>query len=125
MGFSLYLRYILTPISAMTWANLNHTLCAVDNDPWRAYFGMHKFFYFWSEFYLGLTSVVTQYFVSLLAFMFCQWRQFTVHQGPAIKLRQFITGLILVVGEGYLGTFIVVSLLKEAEKFGYTHNAHQ
>jgi hypothetical protein len=125
MGFSLYLRYILTPISAMTWANLNHTLCAVDNDPWRAYFGMHKFFYFWSEFYLGLTSVVTQYFVSLLAFMFCQWRQFTVHQGPAIKLRQFITGVILVVGEGYFGTFVVVSLLKEAEKFGYTHNAHQ
>jgi hypothetical protein len=125
MGFSLYLRYILTPISAMTWANLNHTLCAVDNDPWRAYFGMHKFFYFWSEFYLGLTSVVTQYFVSLLAFMFCQWRQFTVHQGPAIKLRQFITGVILVVGEGSFATFVVVSLLKEAEKFGYTHNAHQ
>ena len=125
MCFSLYMRYFLTPISAMTWANLNHTLCAVDNDPWRAYFGMHKFFYFWSEFYLCLTSVVTQYFVSLLAFMFCQWQQFTVHRGPAIKLRQFITGVILVVSEGYFATFVVVSLLKEAEKFGYTHKAHQ
>jgi hypothetical protein len=124
MGFTLYMRYFLTPISALTWANLNHTLCAVDNDPWRAYFGMHKYFYFWSELYLALTSVVTYNFVALLAFMFCQWRQFTVHRGPAIKLRQFITGLILVVGEGCYATYIVMVLLKEAEKFGYTHQAH-
>ena len=59
MGFSLYMRYILTPMSAMTWANLNHALCAVDNDPWRAYFGLHNYFHFWADVYLGLTSVTT------------------------------------------------------------------
>ena len=40
----------------MTWANLNHTLCGIDNDPWRVAFGMHKYFYFWANVYLGLTS---------------------------------------------------------------------
>jgi len=59
MGFSLYMRFILTPFSAITWANLNHTLCAVDNDPWRAYFGMHKYYWVWSEVYLAITSVIT------------------------------------------------------------------
>ena len=54
--FVIYMRYFLTPLSAMTWANLNHTLCGVDNDPWRVTFGMHKYFYFWADFYLGLTS---------------------------------------------------------------------
>jgi hypothetical protein len=54
--FSMYMRYILTPISALTWANLNHTLCGIDNDPWRVLFGMHKYFYFWADGYLSLTS---------------------------------------------------------------------
>lgn len=56
--FSMYMRYFLTPLAAMTWANLNHTLCGIDNDPWRRLFGMHKYYYFWSEAYLMLTSTL-------------------------------------------------------------------
>jgi hypothetical protein len=59
MGFTIHMRYVLTPMAAITWANLNHSLCSVDNDPWKAYFGMHKYYYVWAEFYLALTSVVT------------------------------------------------------------------
>lgn len=68
--FSVYLRYFLTPLSAMSWANLNHTLCGIDNDPWRVYFGMHKYFYFWAEVYLGLTSLVFNTINSFIARMF-------------------------------------------------------
>lgn len=57
--FTLYMRFFLTPMSSLTWANLNHTLCGIDNDPWRVVFGMHKYFYFWAEGYLCLTSTVT------------------------------------------------------------------
>lgn len=55
--FTIYMRYFLTPISFMTWANLNHTLCGIDNDPWRAVFGMHKYYYFWADGYLLLASI--------------------------------------------------------------------
>lgn len=71
MAFTLHLRYVLTPTSAMTWANLNHSLCTVDNDPWREYFIMHNYFFYWAEVYLGFTSVVTQYFIGLLGFVLC------------------------------------------------------
>lgn len=54
--FAIYMRFFLTPLSAMTWANLNHSLCGIDNDPWRAQFGMHKYFFFWSDGYLLLGS---------------------------------------------------------------------
>ena len=56
--FCLYMRFILTPISAITLANLNHTLCGIDNDPFRRYFQMGKYFYFWAEFYLWLNSLL-------------------------------------------------------------------
>jgi len=79
MAFTLHLRYVLTPTSAMTWANLNHSLCTVDNDPWREYFMMHNYFYYWAEVYLGFTSVVTQYFIGLLGFVLCSCKQFSVH----------------------------------------------
>ena len=29
----LYMRWFLMPVSALTWANLNHTLCNVEFDP--------------------------------------------------------------------------------------------
>jgi hypothetical protein len=72
------MRYFLTPVSALTWSNLNHTLCAIDNDPWRAYFGMGKYYIYWADFYLALTSVVTQYFISILGMLFCRCWQFTI-----------------------------------------------
>lgn len=52
--FSSYMRFFLTPISALTWANLNHTLCGIDNDPWRRHFQLGKYYFFWAEFYLLL-----------------------------------------------------------------------
>ena len=65
--FSIYMRYFLTPLSALTWANLNHTLCGVDNDPWRVTFGMHKYFYFWADAYLNFTSHVFASLTMLVA----------------------------------------------------------
>jgi len=50
--FSLYMRYVLMPISALTWANLNHTLCGVDNDPFYKMFDLGKWYYIWSDLYL-------------------------------------------------------------------------
>jgi hypothetical protein len=79
MAFTLHTRYVLTPLSAMTWANLNHTLCTMGNDPWRDYFGMGNYFYFWAEVYLGLCSIVGQYFIGVLAFILCSFRQFSIH----------------------------------------------
>ena len=61
------MRYILTPMSAMTWANLNHTLCGIDNDPWRATFGMREYFYYWADYYLLFTSVSVSKINSFIA----------------------------------------------------------
>ena len=70
--FTLYMRYFLTPISAMTWVNLNHTLCGIDNDPWRVAFGMHKYFYFWADGYLILASQTVTYMNGFIAQIFCK-----------------------------------------------------
>lgn len=50
--FSCYLRYFLTPLSYLTWANLMHTLCGVANDPFFANFNLGYTYYFWADFYL-------------------------------------------------------------------------
>ena len=50
--FTSYMRYFLTPISLLTWANLNHTLCGVGNDPFYSHFNLGYTYYFWSDFYL-------------------------------------------------------------------------
>ena len=54
--FSAYMRLFLTPISLMTWANLNHTLCGTDSDPVWLLLGLGKWYYFISEFYLGAAA---------------------------------------------------------------------
>jgi hypothetical protein len=120
MSFTLYMRYVLTPMSAISWANLNHSLCSVDNDPWRAYFGMLKYYYFWAEFYLGLTSVVTQYFTCIVAFILVQWRSFTIHAGePGIKLRQVGTGIFLIVALGSFAYHCITTLKAPDSEFEY------
>lgn len=96
VGFTMYMRYFLTPFSAMTWANLNHTLCSVDNDPWKAYFGMKKYFYGWADFYLALTSVISLYFISLFGILLCRCRRFTIHD-KNVEWRQAFTGFVLSV----------------------------
>lgn len=57
MLFSMYMRLFLTPISLMTWANLNHTLCGTDSDPvWRL-FELGKWYYPLAEVYLGAAAM--------------------------------------------------------------------
>lgn len=36
--FTLYERWVLMPVSLLTWANLNHSLCGVHNDPFYEIF---------------------------------------------------------------------------------------
>lgn len=55
--FAIYMRWFLTPVSAMSWANLNHTLCGCDNDPFYVILGSNKYFYLFADGYLGLISV--------------------------------------------------------------------
>lgn len=50
--FVAYMRYVLTPLSQLTWANLNHTLCGVGNDPFYSNFNLGYTYYFWADFYL-------------------------------------------------------------------------
>jgi hypothetical protein len=87
LGFTIYMRYFLTPLSAMTWANLNHTLCSVENDPWKAYFDMGIYYWIWSDFYLALTSVVSQYFLAALGIIFFRCRHFTIYKQESIEVR--------------------------------------
>jgi hypothetical protein len=56
--FCLYMRVVLTPLSLLTWANLNHSLCGVDNDPFYSYFEMGKWYYFWADLYLLFSCYV-------------------------------------------------------------------
>lgn len=97
LGFTLYMRFFLTPVSGITWANLNHTLCGVDNDPWRKYFQMGKYYYLWAECYLGLTSVVTQYFIGILGIMLIRCRRFSIH-GDSSEKFQALVGILLIFG---------------------------
>ena len=81
---------------------------------------MQKYYYFWAEFYLGLTSVTTQYFVSLLGFVLVQWRSFTIFTGePGIKLRQIGTGIALIVGLGAFATHCITTLKAPDSDHGY------
>jgi len=58
--FTFYIRLVLTPIALLTWANLNHTLCGTDTDPVWLLLGLGKWYYIFSELYLGAA-----------AFLFC------------------------------------------------------
>lgn len=113
MGFTLYMRYFLTPMSAITWANLNHTLCAGDNDPWSAYFGMHKYFYVWADGYLALTSVASQYFISILGMTLCRCRTFTIHSDKK-EMKQIMTGIAIIAGLGSFASYVLSVLAERA-----------
>ena len=56
--FCLYMKVFLTPLSLISWANLNHTLCGVDNDPFFANFNMGKWYFIWSDLYLLFSCYV-------------------------------------------------------------------
>merc|ERR1712051_668366 len=57
--FCLYMRWILTPLSQLTWANLNHTLCGVDNDPFYRTFDLGYSYYLLADIYLLGGCIVT------------------------------------------------------------------
>ena len=63
--FAVYMRYVLTPLSQLTWANLNHSLCGVGNDPFYEHFNLGYTYFFWADFYLlfGLVSATVTNFV--------------------------------------------------------------
>jgi|688.fasta_scaffold373770_1 hypothetical protein len=50
--FAFYMRWVLMPISRLTWANLNHTLCGVHNDPFYTYFELGETYYLFGDIYL-------------------------------------------------------------------------
>ena len=54
MYFTIYMRWILCPLSLYTWANLNHTLCGIENDPFYAIFNLDENYYGLAEIYLML-----------------------------------------------------------------------
>jgi TMEM164 family len=56
--FTLYERWVLLPVSLLTWANLNHSLCGVHNDPFYEMFQLGKWYWFWADFYLTLACFV-------------------------------------------------------------------
>jgi hypothetical protein len=58
MLFTIYMRWVLCPVSLYTWANLNHTLCGVGNDPFFKQFFPNETYYLWAEFYLMFSCYV-------------------------------------------------------------------
>ena len=56
--FCLYMRLFLCPMALISWANLNHTLCGVDNDPFYANFDMGQWYYLWADLYLLFSCYV-------------------------------------------------------------------
>ena len=56
--FHVYMRWILTPIAVLTWANLNHSLCGTDTDPAYYHLGLGKWYYLWGEIYLFILQAV-------------------------------------------------------------------
>ena len=56
--FSGYERYVLMPISLLSWANLNHALCGFESDPVYELLHLGKWYWFWSEVYLTIVLVL-------------------------------------------------------------------
>jgi len=66
--FCFYQRYVLFPLSQLTHANLNFTLCGAKTDPFEKYVG--KYYYFLSEFYLFLGGEIFHRLIKLLLDIF-------------------------------------------------------
>ena len=67
--FCVYMRYVLTPLSHLTWCNLNHNLCGVDNDPFYSNFNLGYTYYFWADLYLlwgCYVTIATNYVICLI-----------------------------------------------------------
>lgn len=84
--FTIYMRFFLTPMSNWTWANLNHTLWGIDNDPWRTTFNLKEYYYFWAEFYLCLGAITGASLVSGIAYLLYP-SIFKVNEELAVKVK--------------------------------------
>lgn len=62
--FGVYQRFILLPLSHVTEANLNFTLCAAHTDPFVEFIGNN--YYYISDFYIFLGGEIFHRFVKLL-----------------------------------------------------------
>ena len=51
--FTLYERFLIMPMSMITYANLNHALCGFDSDPMYAKFDLGRWYWLWAELYLS------------------------------------------------------------------------
>lgn len=58
MFFAFHMRWVLMPLSRITWANLNHTLCGVKNDPFYVYLELGEHYYLCGDLYLMLGCFV-------------------------------------------------------------------
>lgn len=58
----------MLPLSLLTWANLNYTLCRPDSDPLFPIIG--NWYYVFSEYYLNLISIVAVFIILGLTFIF-------------------------------------------------------
>jgi len=58
MFFAFHMRWVLMPLSRLTWANLNHTLCGVSNDPFYVYFELGEHYYLMGDFYLMFSCFI-------------------------------------------------------------------
>ena len=64
--FSLYERFVLMPMSTLTWANLNHSLCGHHSDPLYDLLQLGRWYWLWAELYLLIASLVLGFGGNLL-----------------------------------------------------------
>ena len=56
--FGFYMRWFLSPMALLTWANLNHSLCGTSSDPFFVIFDTGKWYWVFAELYLPAIMVV-------------------------------------------------------------------
>lgn len=77
---------------------------------------MQKYYFLWSDFYLGLTSVVTQYFIGLFGILLCRCKRFSIHE-KNVEWRQAFTGFLLVVALASFALNAIKVLIETDETF--------
>jgi len=70
--FTLYERWVLMPISLLSWANLNHSLCGVHNDPFYEIFQLGKWYWLWADLYLAIACFLGFFINTLLVVVFAR-----------------------------------------------------
>ena len=58
------IKFLLLPLSIISWANLNFNLCRPNADPFIVYIG--NWYYLLAEYYLNIISILTYLFTYAL-----------------------------------------------------------